>query len=91
LFKAHWERTGDLDRVEDLKRIASEVGLDAVELGRALEEGRYEAALDASRQDAEGAGINAIPAHIFDRRFLVLGAQPEEVLRQVLARLEEIP
>jgi predicted DsbA family dithiol-disulfide isomerase len=32
-------------------------------------------------------GINAIPAHILGRRYLVLGAQPYEAFLQVLERL----
>ena len=32
LFKAHWEGTANLDRVEDLKTVAASMGLDADEL-----------------------------------------------------------
>jgi predicted DsbA family dithiol-disulfide isomerase len=43
--------------------------------------------IDENRQVATSAGINAIPAHIFGRRYLVMGAQPYEVLKQVVDRL----
>ena len=89
LFKAHWELTGRLEDADDLVRIGTNVGLDAVELRAAIEEGRYEALLDDSRRQAESVGINAIPAHIFGRRYLVLGAQPYEAFTQVLDRLRE--
>ncbi len=87
LFKAHWEGTAALDSVEDLKRIAASVGLEADELEAALDEGRYEDVLDANRMEATQVGINAIPAHIIGRRFLILGAQPVDVFRGVLAKL----
>jgi predicted DsbA family dithiol-disulfide isomerase len=87
LFKAHWEGTGRLEDVDDLVRIGEEVGLDPVELRRVIDEGRYEGLLDDSRQQAESVGINAIPAHIFGRRYLVMGAQPYEAFTQVLERL----
>ncbi len=87
LFEAHWQRTGRLEEIEDLKRIGASVGLDAGELGRALEEGRYEPVIDDNRRQAEAAGINAIPAHIFGRRYLVVGAHPYELFEQVLERL----
>jgi predicted DsbA family dithiol-disulfide isomerase len=87
LFKAHWEGTGRLEAVDDLVRIGEGIGLDPLELRRAIEEGRYEDLLDDSRREAESVGINAIPAHIFGGRYLVLGAQPYEAFTQVLDRL----
>lgn len=87
LFKAHWEGTGRLEDVDDLVRIGSGIGLDATELRAAIEEDRYASVIDENRADAESAGINAIPAHIFGQRYLVLGAQPYEAFQQVLERL----
>lgn len=86
LFRAHWEGTAQLDRIEDLRRIASEHALDADELGAALEVGRYEPLLDRHRDEATAAGIDAIPAHIVGRRYLLVGAQPLSVFEQVLER-----
>jgi predicted DsbA family dithiol-disulfide isomerase len=89
LFKEHWEGTGRLEDVDDLVRIGSGVGLDPVELRLALDEGRFEKILDDSRRQAESAGINAIPAHIFGGRYLVVGAHPYEAFKQVLDRLRQ--
>ncbi len=89
LLEAHWHLTGRLEEIEDLKRIGESAGLDPEELGKALEEGRYEPLIDDYRRQAEEVGINAIPAHIFGRRYLVMGAQPYEVFRDVLDRLEQ--
>jgi predicted DsbA family dithiol-disulfide isomerase len=87
LFKAHWQQTGKLEDVDDLVRIGTEVGLDAEELRKAIEEGHYEDVIDENRQIATSAGINAIPAHVFGRRYLVMGAQPYEALKQVVDKL----
>jgi predicted DsbA family dithiol-disulfide isomerase len=89
LFKAHWELTGKLEDVDDLVRVGTEVGLDPDELRKAIEEGRYEQVLDENRRLAESVGINAIPAHIFGRRYLVLGAQPYEAFVEVIDKLRE--
>jgi protein disulfide-isomerase len=70
-------------------RIGTEVGLDAAELRAAIDEDRYAAVIDENRAEAESVGINAIPAHIFGRRYLVLGAQPYEAFVQVLERLRQ--
>jgi predicted DsbA family dithiol-disulfide isomerase len=84
LFKAHWDGTGKLEDVDDLVRIGEGIGLDGAQLRRALEDDRYGAVIDENRRIASSAGINAIPAHVFGRRYLVLGAQPYEVLAQVV-------
>jgi predicted DsbA family dithiol-disulfide isomerase len=89
LFKAHWEGTGRLEDADDLVRIGAGVGLDASDLRKAIEEDRYAAVIDDNRHEAESIGINAIPAHIFGRRYLVVGAQPYESFQQVIDRLRE--
>jgi predicted DsbA family dithiol-disulfide isomerase len=89
LFRAHWEGTGRLEDVDDLVRIGTGIGLDAAALRTAVEEGQYEAVLDDSRHQAESVGINAIPAHIFGRRYLVVGAHPYESFMQVIERLRQ--
>lgn len=87
LFKAHWEGTAKLESVADLRLIAEAAGLDGDELEAALDEGRYEEVLDANRREATEVGIDAIPAHVFGRRFLVVGAHPYELFKQVVDRL----
>jgi predicted DsbA family dithiol-disulfide isomerase len=87
LFKAHWEGTGKLEDVDDLVRIGESIGLDAGALRQALEGNRYDAVIDENRELATSAGINAIPAHVFAGRYLVLGAQSYEVFKQVVDRV----
>jgi predicted DsbA family dithiol-disulfide isomerase len=89
LFKAHWELTGKLEEVDDLVRIGSEVGLDSAELRRTIEEDRYADVIDDNRREAESVGINAIPAHVFGRRYLVVGAHPYETFTGVIDRLRQ--
>jgi predicted DsbA family dithiol-disulfide isomerase len=83
LFKAYWEQTGDIESVQGLKQIATEVGLDAEAMAAELAAGRYEEVLDANRREATQVGINGIPAHVFGLRYLVMGAHPYEILKQV--------
>jgi predicted DsbA family dithiol-disulfide isomerase len=87
LFRAHWGGSGRLEDVDDLVRIGAGVGLEADGLRAALEEGRYDTVIDENRRAASSVGIDAIPAHIFDRRYLVVGAQPYDVLKQVVDRI----
>ena len=87
LFKAHWGGTAKLEDVDDLVRVGLDVGLDAVELRAAIVEDHYAVVIDENRRIASSVGIDAIPAHIFGRRFLLLGAQPYEVFQEVVNRL----
>lgn len=89
LFKMHWEGPGDLDNVEDLKRVVASAGLDPAELEENLRDGRYDEVLDSNQQQAIGIGINAIPAHIFGRQYLVIGAQPDESYRRIVRQIQE--
>ncbi len=87
LFKAHWERNQPLEDVDELVRIAERLGLDGAGLRAAIEQDRYGPVIDENRRAANSAGIDAIPAHVFGRRYLVLGAQPYDVLKQVVDRV----
>ena len=87
LFKAHWEAGGKLEDIDDLVRIGSDVGLEADDLRSAIVSDRYADVIDENRRLATSAGINAIPAHVFGRRFLVMGAQPYDVLKEVVDKL----
>ena len=87
LFKAHWQGGGKLEDVDDLVRIGEGVGLDGAELRAAIEADAYAEVIDENRRLATSVGINAIPAHVFGRRYLVMGAQPYEVLREVVDKL----
>lgn len=89
LFKVHWEGPGELDDPAELGRVVAGAGLDPSELAEALADGRYEGLIDATREEALSAGINAVPAHVFGRRFLVIGAQPDELYQQVLRKVAE--
>jgi predicted DsbA family dithiol-disulfide isomerase len=90
LFTAHWEGSGRLEEVDDLVRIGEDVGLDAGELRAAIAENRFDTLIDENRRAAGAMGIEAIPAHIFGRRYLILGAQPYEVFKQVVDRLQTV-
>src|SRR3979490_893710 len=46
LTKAHWEGTAQLDRVEDLQRVAADAGLDPEALKRELPAGRHRGLVD---------------------------------------------
>ena len=87
LFEAHWHGTAKLEDVDDLVRVGEGVGLPPDALRKAIESNRYGPVIDENRREASSVGIDAIPAHIFGRRYLVVGAQPYDALKQVVDRI----
>jgi predicted DsbA family dithiol-disulfide isomerase len=69
-----------------LVRLAGEVGLDAAEVGKALEEQEYADAVRSDEAEAGALGISGVPFFVVDRKYGVSGAQPAEQLLQVLER-----
>lgn len=88
LMDAYWTEEANLADPDVLRRLAGEVGLDADEVERTIEDADsyLDRVLDSTRQ-AQSIGINGIPAFLLDRRLLVLGAQPQDAFRQAFAQL----
>ena len=67
-------------------RIAAEVGLDAGEAREVLRTGRFGEDVRADERDAQRLGITGVPFFVVDRAYGVSGAQPADVLREVLEK-----
>ncbi len=71
---------------EALTVVAAEVGLDKVEVEDVLTSERYASAVRADEAQAAALGISAVPFFVVDGRYGVAGAQPSEVMLDVLDR-----
>jgi predicted DsbA family dithiol-disulfide isomerase len=67
-----------------LRRLATEAGLDGDEVDRVLGGDAYAGAVRADERQARAYGITGVPFFVIDRRHGVSGAQPAEVLWQVM-------
>ncbi|GAC1332051.1 MAG: protein disulfide isomerase FrnE [Mycobacteriales bacterium] len=74
---------GDLDT---LAALAAETGLDPVEARAVLRSDAYAADVRADEMQAAEIGISGVPFFVIDRRYGVSGAQPVELLLEVLER-----
>ncbi|WP_116450741.1 DsbA family oxidoreductase [Blastococcus litoris] len=86
LLHAYFEEGRSVFSVDDLVPLALEVGLDEAEVREALADRRY---LSAVRQDgaiAQALGATGVPFFVVDRKYGAAGAQPAELLLQVLER-----
>jgi predicted DsbA family dithiol-disulfide isomerase len=69
-----------------LVRLASEVGLPAAQVQAVLDGDAYADAVRADEQQAARYGITGVPFFVADGKYAVSGAQPPEVLLQLLRR-----
>jgi predicted DsbA family dithiol-disulfide isomerase len=91
LMRAHFT---DGELVSDpavLARLADEVGLPSGEVTELLAGDRFADAVRDDESTAAALGIHAVPFFVVDRRIGAAGAQPPEVLGELLRRGLETP
>ena len=88
LMDAYWAEARDIGEPEVLRSLAAELELPSEDVERVLDGELYADRIEASTREAVSVGANAVPAFVFDRRLLLLGAQPDEVFEQVFSQLE---
>ncbi|MEZ5119196.1 MAG: DsbA family oxidoreductase [Candidatus Nanopelagicales bacterium] len=87
MFAAHFTEQRSIFDHASLLALAVEAGLEPSEVTEVLASDRY---LDAVRSDIEQAqafGATGVPFFVVDRTYAVSGAQPPEVLLEVLERV----
>jgi len=87
LLRAYWDEGRDVSDMRVLREVAARASVDVPGMESAIREDRFGEYLDARRAEAEGLGINGIPAHVIADRYLVMGAQPYDLFERVMAKL----
>jgi predicted DsbA family dithiol-disulfide isomerase len=88
VFRAYWQRANNIGDVDVLAEIAQSIGLARESFLIALKDETYEAQVEADVEQAYQYGLTGVPALIFNNRYLVSGAQPYEVLQQVVEKVQ---
>jgi predicted DsbA family dithiol-disulfide isomerase len=86
LLHAHFEQARSVFDVDSLAALAVEVGLDESEVRAALADSRYRPAVQEDIATARALGATGVPFFVVDRRYGASGAQPAELLLQVLEK-----
>ncbi|MGY1741284.1 MULTISPECIES: DsbA family oxidoreductase [unclassified Blastococcus] len=86
LLHAHFEQGRSVFDVDSLAALAVEVGLDEAEVRAALADSRYRQAVRDDVATARALGATGVPFFVVDRRYGASGAQPADLLLQVLER-----
>ena len=88
-MQAYWQQEAKLDDLEQLATLAQDAGLDRQEFQAALSDPTYDQQVQEDIDTAASYGLSGVPALVFDNKYLVSGAQPLNVLQQVLAQIEK--
>jgi predicted DsbA family dithiol-disulfide isomerase len=86
LFRATFTEGQPIADRDTLVRLATEAGLDAEETRTVLAAGTFADDVRADEEQAQRLGITGVPFFVVDEKYGVSGAQPADVLREVLDR-----
>ena len=87
LMAAYYLEGQDLNNLETLVRLGTEVGLDAEAARAALLAGTYANEVRRDEYEAQQIGVRGVPFFVFDDKYAVSGAQPSEVFAEVLDKV----
>ena len=88
LMDAYWSEATNIGDAGELRRLASEVGLDPGRVEDVIADpAAYLDVVEGSTQQAVSIGVTGVPGFLLDRRLLVLGAQPLDTFRSAFAQL----
>ena len=88
VMHAYWQDARSIDRQDVLQEIATSVGLDTPPTP-IWEHPEFDAEVTADIDLANEYGLNGVPALIFADKYLVSGAQPYDLLKQVVEKIQE--
>jgi predicted DsbA family dithiol-disulfide isomerase len=87
LMRAYWLEAQPINERAIISRIAASVGLSPNGLAAAWDSTEYVKAVNDDMSMAVGYGIRSVPAQMFGDIYKVSGAQPYELLEEVIKKL----
>jgi predicted DsbA family dithiol-disulfide isomerase len=84
LHRAYFTEQASIFDHSSLTELAVQAGLDRDDVIRVLASQEYGDAVDTDEAMAQALGANGVPLFVIDRRYGISGAQPPEVIAQVL-------
>jgi predicted DsbA family dithiol-disulfide isomerase len=89
LFAAYYLEGQNLNEVDTLVKLATEIGLDSDAARQALVAGTYANEVRRDEYEAQQISVRGVPFFVFDDKYAVSGAQPSEVFAEVLDKVWE--
>ena len=84
ILKAYFTEGQNIDNIEVLQNLATEVGLKTEHLDLAILGGKHSRAFTQDLQEAQDLGLRGVPNFIFDRKVAIHGAREVEVFEKAL-------
>jgi predicted DsbA family dithiol-disulfide isomerase len=84
LFKVYFEEGKNIDDLETLLQCAAHVGIPQAEAKKVLDTHGFEEEIDQDVYESRLIGVQGVPFFVFDRKYGISGAQPDEVFDQTL-------
>jgi predicted DsbA family dithiol-disulfide isomerase len=87
LMEAYFTNLKNIGELEVLADLGSIIGLNKDELIHSVKNRTYETALNISAKAAHSMGINSTPTFVINNKYSIVGAQPIEEFRKLLATI----
>lgn len=84
LKKAYFTDSLLISDFDTLVELAAEIGLDTTEARAVLESDQFTEEVRSEINEAAQIGVRGVPFFVFDRKYAISGAQPEEVFTKTL-------
>jgi predicted DsbA family dithiol-disulfide isomerase len=88
VMQAYWQQARKIDDKDILKEIAASAGLNTGDFASVLESPAFDAEVSADINLAHEYGLDGVPALVFANKYLVMGAQPYDLLEKVVERVQ---
>ena len=88
VLEAYWLSGRDISDPAVLQEIAVNAGLDGEAFSAALDDSAWDEQVTADVEQAYMYGLSGVPALVFANKYLVMGAQPYEVLEEVVQKIQ---
>lgn len=89
LFSSYFTKGINIDDANSLISLAGQVGIASKETEQVLKQAEYGDDVRQDEEEAREIGINGVPFFVFDRKYAISGAQPEDVFIRTLERVWE--
>ena len=89
VYAAYFEHGQDIGDIEVLLQIAERHGLDGDRLKVQMQEAETQSKVQKEVEEAYRLGVSGVPFFVIDQKYAFSGAQPPEVITQILQKVEK--
>jgi predicted DsbA family dithiol-disulfide isomerase len=90
IYRAYFIRDENIGSIEVLTTIAANLGLEADDLRKALEDRRYREQVQQEYAEAREVGVTAVPTFVA-QGYAIVGAHPYETFCRLMAAIGQAP